>query len=169
MQPEPGIRLAKPGITCDEPGIIRETVRASLSSDDGRAPGEKQKQTHLAARRNEMRHNSNRRRRSYRQSWTVARRGGHATAKQGASVPVSGSRRGTILGPNVAAFHSMTSSARPRIACGISMPIERATLRLIASSNFVGCWAGVSPGGAPFSILSVRAATMAQPSDNLVP
>ena len=37
----------------------------------------------------------------------------------------------------------------------------RAALRLRTSSNRVGCWAGVSPGRAPFSILSISAACMA--------
>ena len=51
--------------------------------------------------------------------------------------------------------HSMTSSARPRSAGGISMPIFRAVLRLMTSSTAIGCCATVSPGLAPFSILSV--------------
>src|SRR5262249_53920593 len=44
-----------------------------------------------------------------------------------------------------APLHSMTSSARAMMACGISTPIARATLRLITSSNFVGCRAGSRP------------------------
>ena len=47
----------------------------------------------------------------------------------------------------------MTSSARARIAGGISTPSARATFRLITSSNLVGCRAGVSAGEAPLSIL----------------
>jgi hypothetical protein len=47
--------------------------------------------------------------------------------------------------------HSMTSSARSRIDCGIVRPSALAVFRLITSSNRVGCWAGVSPGAAPFS------------------
>ena len=68
-----------------------------------------------------------------------------------------------VKGPS----YSMTSSARTRTAGEISIPIARATLWLITSSNLVGCWAGVSPGGTPFSIFSVKAASMTQPSDNL--
>src|SRR6516165_2795873 len=52
----------------------------------------------------------------------------------------------------IPAIHSMTSSARASIESGILTPISRATLRLRTSSNLVGCWAGVSPGGIPFSI-----------------
>jgi len=35
--------------------------------------------------------------------------------------------------------YSMTSSARARIAGGISSPIARAVFRLMTSSSFVGC------------------------------
>jgi hypothetical protein len=59
------------------------------------------------------------------------------------------------------AVHSMTASARRRMAGGIVRPSAFAVFRLITSSNFVGCWAGVSAGRAPFSILSIRAARIA--------
>src|SRR5215471_16736063 len=64
--------------------------------------------------------------------------------------------------------YSMTSSARARTDGGIVSPSALAVLRLTTSSNRVGCWAGVSPGRAPFSILSISAACMATPSRNVV-
>src|SRR5262249_23572506 len=48
----------------------------------------------------------------------------------------------------------ITLSARYSIDCGIVTPICLAVLRLIASSNFVGCSTGRSAGLAPFRILS---------------
>src|SRR2546426_12783810 len=50
--------------------------------------------------------------------------------------------------------HWMISSARIRSACGIVRPRALAVLRLITSSNFVGCSTGRSPGLAPLRILS---------------
>jgi len=50
--------------------------------------------------------------------------------------------------------YSITLSARTRIAGGIVMPIAFAVLRLITSSNLVGCWTGRSAGLAPLKILS---------------
>src|SRR5215469_1048217 len=50
--------------------------------------------------------------------------------------------------------YSITSSARPRIVCGIVRPSALAVLRLMTSSNFVGCWTGRSAGLAPLRILS---------------
>src|SRR5262249_15811836 len=41
--------------------------------------------------------------------------------------------------------YSTTSSARASSAGGISRPSALAVLRLIASSNLVGCWTGKSP------------------------
>src|SRR6516165_6879322 len=52
----------------------------------------------------------------------------------------------------LAAVHSMTSSARPRIAGGIVSPSALAVFRLTTSSNLVGCWTGRSAGLAPESI-----------------
>jgi hypothetical protein len=46
-------------------------------------------------------------------------------------------------------FHSITSSARSRIDCGIVSPSALAVLRLITNSNFVGCCTGKSAGLAP--------------------
>jgi len=48
--------------------------------------------------------------------------------------------------------HSMTSSARARIAGGTVSPSALAVLRLTTSSNLVGCWTGKSAGFAPLRI-----------------
>src|ERR1700730_6133771 len=48
----------------------------------------------------------------------------------------------------------ITSSARPSSDGGIVRPSALAVLRLITSSNFVGCSTGRSPGLAPLRILS---------------
>jgi len=53
-----------------------------------------------------------------------------------------------------AAVHSITLSARSRIESGILMPSAFAALRLMNSSNVVGCSTGRSPGFAPLRILS---------------
>src|SRR5215510_14078055 len=50
--------------------------------------------------------------------------------------------------------YCMTSSACNSSDCGIVRPIAFAVLRLIASSNFVGCSTGRSAGFAPLRILS---------------
>jgi hypothetical protein len=49
----------------------------------------------------------------------------------------------------VAPFHSMTSSARTSTELGTVIPSVFAVLRLITSSNLVGCSTGKSPGFAP--------------------
>ncbi len=54
----------------------------------------------------------------------------------------------------VANNHSITSSARPSSDRGIVRPRALAVLRLITSSNLVGCSTGRSPGLAPLRILS---------------
>src|SRR5262245_47115447 len=54
----------------------------------------------------------------------------------------------------LAALHSITSSARSRRDVGISTPIALAVLRLITNSNLVGCSIGRSAGFAPFAIRS---------------
>ena len=53
--------------------------------------------------------------------------------------------------------YSITSSARVRIVGGTVIPIALAVLRLIRSSNFVGCSTGRSAGFAPLRILSMNA------------
>src|SRR5262249_38823304 len=50
----------------------------------------------------------------------------------------------------------ITSSARASTDCGIVRPSALVVLRLITSSNFVGCSMGRSPGLAPFRILSTK-------------
>src|SRR5262249_28915864 len=57
-----------------------------------------------------------------------------------------------------AAFHSITSSASNRNGSEIVRPRALAVLRLMTSSNFVGCSAGSSAGLAPLRILSTYAA-----------
>src|SRR5262249_43236636 len=52
----------------------------------------------------------------------------------------------------LAAFRSITSSARASSVGGISRPSAFAVLRLITNSNLVGSWTGRSPGFSPFSI-----------------
>src|SRR5262249_34053184 len=51
--------------------------------------------------------------------------------------------------------HSITSSARASSAGGTVRPSALAVLRLIASSNFVGCSTGRSVGFVPLRILSM--------------
>ena len=55
--------------------------------------------------------------------------------------------------------HSITSSARSRIAVGSSMPIVLAVFRFTTISNFVGCSIGKSAGWAPRAIRSTNSAT----------
>ena len=52
----------------------------------------------------------------------------------------------------------MTSSARAKSDCGTVRPSALAVLRLITSSNLVGCSTGSSAGLAPFRILSTNTA-----------
>src|SRR3989338_2078204 len=52
-------------------------------------------------------------------------------------------------------IHSITWSARRRKERGIVSPMVLAALRLIISSNFVGCSTGRSPGLAPLKILLI--------------
>src|SRR5262245_24682574 len=55
-------------------------------------------------------------------------------------------------------FYSITSSTRSRMDCGIERFSALAVLRLITSSNLVGCSTGRSAGLAPFKILSTYVA-----------
>src|SRR5262245_65140895 len=50
--------------------------------------------------------------------------------------------------------HSITSSAMASSDGGTSRPSALAVLRLMTSSNLVGCWTGMSAGFAPRRILS---------------
>jgi hypothetical protein len=61
------------------------------------------------------------------------------------------SRRAAEQRDELAAFHSITSSARASSVGGTSRPSAFAALRLIANSNLVGCTTGRSAGRAPFS------------------
>src|SRR5262249_50737094 len=54
--------------------------------------------------------------------------------------------------------HSITLSTSASSCGGISRPSAFAVLRLITSSNFVGCSTGKSAGLAPFNILSTKIA-----------
>src|SRR5262249_53026461 len=54
--------------------------------------------------------------------------------------------------------HSITSSARASRVAGTSRPSVLAVLRLMTSSNLVGCWTGMSAGFDPRSILSTSSA-----------
>ena len=63
--------------------------------------------------------------------------------------------------------HSITSSARARIICGMARPRAFAVLRLTTSSNPVGCSTGRSAGLAPFKILSTYEAARRQTSNML--
>src|SRR6516165_4602644 len=56
----------------------------------------------------------------------------------------------------LAAAHSITSSARASSDGGNSRSSAFAVLRLSIRSNFVGCWTGKSPGLAPLKILSMN-------------
>src|SRR6516165_1255189 len=55
----------------------------------------------------------------------------------------------------LAAFHSITSSARPRSGNGIVRPSVLAVLRLMISSTFVDCTTGRSSGFSPLRIRPV--------------
>jgi len=62
------------------------------------------------------------------------------------------------FGPPNSSSHSTTSSARRSTDGGIVKPSALAALRLMTSSNFVGCSTGRSAGLAPFRILSTYVA-----------
>jgi hypothetical protein len=63
-----------------------------------------------------------------------------------------GPRGSTVSGRHITYW--ITSSARRSNDGGIVSPRTFAVLRLMTSSNFVGCSTGRSPGFAPFRILS---------------
>src|SRR5262249_22883886 len=68
-----------------------------------------------------------------------------------------------------AALHSITSSARASTFGGISRPMAFAVLRLIVSSNLVGCSIGRSAGRAPCKIRPAYQAPRLNKSDRDVP
>jgi hypothetical protein len=59
-----------------------------------------------------------------------------------------------------------SSSAATSKVCGTVTPSALAVLRLITSSNLVGCWTGRSPGLSPFRIRSTYAADRRVPPFN---
>src|SRR5262249_38298722 len=63
-------------------------------------------------------------------------------------------RRAAEQRDELAAIHSITLSARSTRPAGTSCPIALAVLRLITSSNVVGCSTGRSAGFAPLRILA---------------
>src|SRR4030095_8236815 len=65
--------------------------------------------------------------------------------------------------------HRITLSALAKTLGGIVNPICLAALRLITSSNFVGCSTGISAGLAPFRILSTWVAARRNRSSMLTP
>src|SRR5262245_40465384 len=78
-------------------------------------------------------------------------------------------RRTTEQRYELAAFHSITSSARASTFGGISRPRIFAAVRLITSSNFVGNSSGTSPGLTPFKILSTKVAARRQLARRSIP
>src|SRR6266481_1495457 len=62
------------------------------------------------------------------------------------------------MGPGVrrddVRLHSITSSARASSVGGTSRPSALAVLRLMTSSNLIGCWIGSSPALVPLSTRS---------------
>src|SRR5262245_14790047 len=66
-------------------------------------------------------------------------------------------------------LYSITSSARASSDGGISRPMAFAVLRLIVSSNFVGCSIGRSAGLAPCKIRLAYQAPRLNKSDRDVP
>src|SRR5262249_38279129 len=63
-------------------------------------------------------------------------------------------RRAAEQRDELAALHSITSSALNRTEVGSSRPSDLAVLRLTTSSTLVGCWTGKSAGLGPFEILA---------------
>src|SRR5262249_33057386 len=78
-------------------------------------------------------------------------------------------RRAAEQRDELAALHSITSSARNRNDSGIVKPIAFAVLRLITSSNFVGCSTGRSADFVPCRILCTRAALRRNRCGTLAP
>src|SRR6185312_16710734 len=81
-----------------------------------------------------------------------------------------GTKREADDGPlKINGCHLITRSALARIFGGIVRPICLDVLRLITSSNFIGCSMGRSAGLAPFKILSTYTAARRQSSRSLDP
>src|SRR5262249_48715212 len=75
-----------------------------------------------------------------------------------ARAPSGHNRRAAEQRDELAAFHSITSSARTSSVGGTSKPSDFAVLRLRTVSYFVGIWTGRSAGFAPRSIRSTYVA-----------
>src|SRR5262249_5817480 len=69
----------------------------------------------------------------------------------------------------VAARHSITSSAMASTFDGTVIPSALAVVRLMTSSNFVGCSTGISPGFVPRRILSTKSAVRRNRAGKLAP
>src|SRR5262249_61237499 len=69
----------------------------------------------------------------------------------------------------LAALHSITSSARARSIGATVRPSTLAAVKLITSSNLVGNSIGRSPALAPFKILPTKSAVRRQLSRNSTP
>src|SRR5882724_2842106 len=67
-----------------------------------------------------------------------------------------GGLAGKLMNREVAAFHSITSSARASSIGGTEIPSAFAVFKLITSSYLVGCSTGRSAGFAPLKILSTK-------------
>src|SRR5262249_52021333 len=79
------------------------------------------------------------------------------------------SRRAAEQRDELAAFHSITSSARRMNDSGIASPMVFAVLRLMLRSNLIGCSTGSSAGLVPRKILSTYEAPRRNKSGRLAP
>src|SRR5262249_2528819 len=78
-------------------------------------------------------------------------------------------RRAAEQRDELAALHSITSSARASSAAEMSMPSAFATIRLTTRSNLTGCSTGMSAGLVPRRILSTKSPARRQCSAKLGP
>src|SRR5262249_52903500 len=77
--------------------------------------------------------------------------------------------QGDELAPLHLRGHSITSSARASTFDGTVIPSALAVVRLITSSNLVGCSTGMSPGFVPRRILSTKSAVRRNRAGKLAP
>src|SRR5262245_14274585 len=78
-------------------------------------------------------------------------------------------RRAADQRDELAAPHSITSSARSRNDSGMASSSALAVVRLITRSNLLGCSTGMSPGFAPRRTLSTKSAERRNSSTALEP
>src|SRR2546426_6200187 len=78
----------------------------------------------------------------------------HDAAREQCATDQRDKKRDVLAEEPTSRCHWITSSARKSSDCGIVSPSALAVLRLMTSSNFVGCSNGRSPRFAPFRILS---------------